>query len=272
MTLANLFTVGPPKTASTWLYACFSEHPQVASSSTDSIRYFDNLYHRGFQWYHAHFDQAKPASVTLDPTPSYIWSQQAPGRLVDYNPNAKVIVGLRNPVDRAFSHYWHVRKQDLVRWRFDQVLDNANMFEMFLQPGFVSDKIHFFTENLPAGHVHLFWFEDLAADPAGELRRMFQFAGVDPSFQPAKLHRKVNVAGARQTLPRRALNKAGRMAFGERFDELARRSWLLGRMSGKQEYFAGVPASIRPELIDVYRREIDELERITGACLDAWRE
>lgn len=272
MNRVNLFLAGPPKTASTWLYYCLSEHPDIVSSPTDSIRYFDNLFHRSEAWYHGHFPQEAHATARLDPTPSYVWSPVAPQRIVDYNPQARVIIGLRNPVERAFSHYWHVRKQDLVRWRFDQVLDNANMFEMFLQPGFISDKIQFFNEHLPEGHVHLFWFDDLAADPVGELQRMFQFAGVDTSFQPSKLHRKVNVAGARQTLPKRTLNKLGRIAFGERFDELARRSWLLGRMSGKQEYLAGVPESIRPELIDVYRGELDALEDITGARLDNWRK
>jgi hypothetical protein len=249
-----------------------SQHPDIASSPTDSIRYFDNLFHRGETWYHSHFPQDVHAPARLDPTPSYVWSPHAPQRIVEYNPKARVIIGLRNPVERAFSHYWHVRKQDLVRWRFDQVLDNANMFEMFLQSSFVSDKIKFFQDHLPDGHVHLFWFDDLSANPAGELWRMFEFAQVDPKFQPALLHRKVNVAGARQTLPRRALNKLGRVTFGERFEDLARRSWIFRWMSGKEEYLDGVPASIRPELIDVYRREIDALERITGACLDAWRK
>lgn len=273
----SLFHLGPPKTATTWLYKCLREHPQIVTTPLDRVHYFDLHHVRGDDWYHAQFQPGQGASeeaTWFDPTYSYICSPRAAERIAAYNPDARLMVCLRDPVDRAFSHYWHLKKntQCPKEVDFGDALTHYNTFATWVEHGFVGIGLRWFLEHFPREQLHVMLFEDLNRDPDGEFAKICRFAGIDETFVPPSLHRKVNVAGARATFLGRLSNRASRRLFGkERLDRTRDSSALVRWLSGKSEYLRGIDPAIEAELRAICEPEIVEMERLTGLDLSHWR-
>ncbi len=111
--LPDFIVAGAQKSGTTSLWAYLSEHPNVTPPMTKEMSFFDVNFHRGLNWYRMHFpvnetrSLAPPTSVSLtgESTAYYMFHPLAAQRIADTSPNIKIILLLRNPIDRAFSHY-----------------------------------------------------------------------------------------------------------------------------------------------------------------------
>lgn len=113
--LPDFYIIGAAKCGTTSLYQYLIRHPYVHPGIGKEIHYFEELYYRGENWYRACFPfkfqkyffklNQKNDLITGDSTPRYIDHPYVPRRIKELTPNAKFIVMLRNPIDRAFSHY-----------------------------------------------------------------------------------------------------------------------------------------------------------------------
>src|SRR5574338_133116 len=90
------------------LYSYITRHPMVVPALQKETDFFDRYYKNGFDWYNTHF---KDNVFTGEATPSYFWNPHAPKRMKEYNPNLKIILILRNPVDMAYSKYVQQRNR-----------------------------------------------------------------------------------------------------------------------------------------------------------------
>lgn len=266
----DIFHVGPPKTATTWVYQCMKEHPEVAVTARDTVHYYDMFYSYGEDWYEKQFATDSPDLKRLDATPSYIQSAKAIERLTRENPQTKIIICLRDPVERAFSHYWHLKKKGEISYRFDKILDNYTLFSLWLEPGLFSYNLQLLMRNVPAERIHVMHYEQLEKDSSGALRKLFRFCEVDENFVPSVLNERVNVAGPRQTLLHRIGYKLSKGLFGTRVDQGA--GGITRLLSGKKEYFEGVTPELRRKLAVICEPEIAELERLLEVDLSAWRQ
>lgn len=108
----DFLIVGVMKGGTTSLFRYLSRHPQILPPFRKEIKYFDCNYFKGENWYQAHFPLKKKftdgSKLTGEATPYYIFHPQAPQRIADALPEAKIIILLRNPVDRAYSHHQHM--------------------------------------------------------------------------------------------------------------------------------------------------------------------
>lgn len=105
--LPDFLIIGAQKCGTTYLYEKLVEHPQVLSALTKEVHFFDNAYHEGEAWYRGHFPGKGGDDITGEASPYYIVHPHAARRVRDTAPNAKLILLLRNPVNRAYSHYHH---------------------------------------------------------------------------------------------------------------------------------------------------------------------
>ncbi|HET6724737.1 MAG TPA: sulfotransferase domain-containing protein [Gammaproteobacteria bacterium] len=112
----------------TYLYA----HPQIAAGTHKEIFYFTGRYRNGLRWYQSHFPlsrttkRAQPNKkliLTGEATPDYIFDPRAPERIAACLPNVKLIVLLRDPVARAYSHYHHSIKWKMERLSFAEAIE-----------------------------------------------------------------------------------------------------------------------------------------------------
>ena len=254
MKVPNLFVPGFQKTATTWLHRCFLEHPDIFVPQEDGIHYFTINYHRGEDWYNRFFADYNGESVIADTTPSYArfsWSRE---RLAAFNPNAKILVVLRNPIERAFSHYWHEKKKRTINWNFSDVLtNNVDIFDSWVATGFYSHHIEALWQLFSADRVKIAVYDDLVADPKDYVQDIFSFLEVDASFEPTVLREKLNVGARRPPYKQQILH----LLRGK-----PRRS--------PTEYIHGINLNVRRELKQIYKPEIGKLQRLTNRDFSHW--
>jgi hypothetical protein len=103
--MPSFVIVGAMKAGTTFLHRTLALHPQVRDPWRKEIHFFDQNYARGLDWYRAYFPHEEPGCITGEGTPSYMFHPTAAARIMETLPTAKVIAVLRDPTERAISHY-----------------------------------------------------------------------------------------------------------------------------------------------------------------------
>ena len=108
---------------STSLFRHLGAHPGVHESARKETHFFDRFYDRGWDWYEAQLGEPPPGAVVFEATPAYLSSSEAVERLAADLPDAHLVVTLRDPVDRAHSHYWMLREREHEQLPFDAAVE-----------------------------------------------------------------------------------------------------------------------------------------------------
>lgn len=121
----QFMVIGAEKSGTTSLYHYLNQHPQFLPSIEKELDFFDIEFNRGIDWYLAHFPPipAQHNFVTGEVSANYIYSQKSPQRIWDVFPQLKLIVILRNPVERAISRYHMLLKQGSPKQPFEQAIN-----------------------------------------------------------------------------------------------------------------------------------------------------
>ena len=126
MRAANLFCIGCPKSGTTTLFKILCQHSQIHTPKFKEPFFFNNSnYQNGIDWYaNTYYDDIKNEKWILDFTPSYLYSDEALFRINEYSKgkDLKFIVMLRNPVERAYSHYLHTLRDGLEDLDFNDAI------------------------------------------------------------------------------------------------------------------------------------------------------
>jgi hypothetical protein len=143
-TLPDFVIIGAQKCGTTFLYQLLVQHPQVKPAFAKEIHYFDLNFRKGDNWYRSYFPlQMRNGRkyITGEASPYYLFHPHAPRRASAIVPDAKLIVLLRNPVDRAYSHYQHQVKHVEGEARETLTFEEAIEAEERILPGEVRKMI-----------------------------------------------------------------------------------------------------------------------------------
>lgn len=124
--LPSYIIVGTMKGGTTSMYAYLCMHPNVCSASAKEVHYFDFNYTRGMSWYKMHFPLKKnilPGHITGEASPYYLAHPCVPERIYKVLPEVRLIAILRNPIERAYSHYQHNRRLKVEPFTFEDALE-----------------------------------------------------------------------------------------------------------------------------------------------------
>ncbi len=225
--LPSFIIVGAQKAGTSSLFGCLAQHPHLSPAFTKEIHFFDgglnpdeDTYARGSAWYRGHFPTRAPESPvrTFECSPDYICNPLVPGRIHDLIPRAKLIMMLRNPTERAISHYFHTKRRghdeplpigEALRAeekRLEPILKNQDYkSEVFLHQaykyrGLYRSQLERFGQLFPPEQTLVLNSEEFFAGPREVLPRVFEFVGVEPTFQVGDL-RPRNVGGTRREVP-----------------------------------------------------------------------
>lgn len=103
--------IGAQRAGTTSLYEWLSAHPRVAPARKKELHFFDTHYYRGARWYRSNFPVKQSGRVTGEASPYMLFHPLAPARAAETLPGeTRFVVLLRDPVERAISHYWHSRR------------------------------------------------------------------------------------------------------------------------------------------------------------------
>ncbi len=279
--IPNFFLVGCQKTASTWLHRCFQEHPEIYVPDSDSIHFFTINYYKGIEWYKKFYQDYSGQKVVGDTTSSYIRDYDAPERIASFNPDAKILISLRNPIERAFSHFWHEKAKGKIAFEFDEVLQNYDLYQNYIVSGFYSQHIKRYLTFFPEDKIFITLFEELKENPDRFITRIFEFLEVDTNFKPSILNKAVNKASA---YPKQFIEDVHYNGYKNKFYNAIKNNLHLGKIyrfikrrlpennkkKTETEYLTGVDPYIREQLSSIYREDIINLQLLLKRNLAEW--
>lgn len=273
--LPEFLIVGPQKCATTWLYDCLYDHPDVLMPETDSVQYFDMNYQREEQWYRGHFTQYDGESVVGEETASYIRSEMAPKRIAETIPDAKLIFILRNPIDRAFSHWWHEKSKNKHSFDFEEVLENFDLYQNWIVPGLYHRHLMRFSEYFPEEQIKICFFDDLVENDKQYVQDVYSFLDINDEYIPSLINQKVNQGrfrGIGQTFVYNIIvstyKKIAPKPAIEAVRPLHRR--IRKSLASRTEYEEGMDEDIRERLEERFVNDIRDLSDYTGRDLAHW--
>ncbi|MEH6911817.1 MAG: sulfotransferase domain-containing protein [Oceanicoccus sp.] len=199
--LPNFLILGTQKGGSTSLYDHIGLHPDVAVSPRKEINYFSNEHQRGEYWYRMFFP-FKSSSLTFcgEASPAYIINPYAAGRIRELIPDCRLIVLLRNPAERAISHYYHSFKKgretlplmDALQQESTRIDDEwatilrdknyssrtHNVYS-YCQRGKYADQLQRYFEHFERDQILIIDSDDFFSQPQKTMRLVFNFVGVN---------------------------------------------------------------------------------------------
>lgn len=126
MMLPNFLCIGAPKSGTTSLYDVLKQHKDVFLPSFKEPHFFDSdeSWNKGVAWYQSSYYAKASHQCVGDFTPTYLSNNLAPGRIQEVLGNqVKFVVILRNPIDRAYSHYLHTQRDQHEKLSFSEALE-----------------------------------------------------------------------------------------------------------------------------------------------------
>ena len=205
----DFFIIGAPKAGTTSLYHYLDEHLEVEMSSQKEPDYFsdDALQEQGMYYGKNRIDTldkynnlfVKPqAKLRGEGSVSYFFYDDVPNKIKKYNPDSKIIIMLRNPIDRAFSHYLMDYRLGLVSESFEDIVKkNSNhkyahlFYQQYIQVGEYANQLKRYLNVFNRENILLIDYEDFKKDVAGVVNKTYLFLGVNDDFQ-SNLNKKHN--------------------------------------------------------------------------------
>jgi hypothetical protein len=212
-TLPDALIIGAQRCGTSSLYKYLGRHPNVAPSLRKEIEYFSIDYGRGPAWYRAHFatearrvvaGRFRGAFATFEATPDYLLDPRAPARAANDVPDAKLIAMLRDPVERAVSHYHHNRRlgheplslEEAVRTENERI--GGELALMDADPGYravvyrrfsyvtrgrYAEQLERWLEHYPRDRLLVLRSADLFTKPSETFARIVEFLEL-PEWEP----------------------------------------------------------------------------------------
>src|SRR5918994_1595947 len=203
--LPSVLIIGAQKGGTTSLFNYLIQHPKVLPPVSKEIHYFDLQYARGHRWYRGCFPLARhlqQGSVTLEASPYYLFHPLVARRAAELLPDVTVVALLRNPIDRALSHYHHEVRGGREALSLEEALDReaerlaGEEERLVSQPDYYSYNHHRYAytrrglyleqlrrweQHFPRSQMLIIQSERLFADPVGTTAAVYRAMGV-PSY------------------------------------------------------------------------------------------
>jgi hypothetical protein len=244
--LPGAIIAGAQKAGTTSLFGYLAGHPQCLRPLTKEVNYFDQNHFRGERWYRMHFPRGtmderrrrrgQAAALGIDASPHYMFDSGVAARVRRLLPDAKAIFLLRNPVNRAYSHYHHeVRRgrehkafEECIELEVEQQTEGGRTSQplSYLTRGVYVDQLCNWRDHFPAEQMLIVEAERMFRSPREVLEQVLAFLGLDPwtprefgNLNPGRYHTPLALA-ARQRAQRYFASHNERLFefLGERYD------------------------------------------------------
>lgn len=250
--LPNFLIVGSMKCGTSALFRGVVNHDDVFGASGKELHYFDRNYDKGPEWYMAHFADHGGATAVGEGTP-YLSDDPSMERIVNDLPHARMVAIVRQPVDRAYSHYWHNRRRGREERPFVEAFtvdaespEAIGPWMNYWRLGTYAKYLRGLADGVGAEQLLVLLSEDLRDDRHATLAAAWRHIGVDPER-------------GRLEVPERSIWKKALRAS---------KNLVKGR-SGDRSYPPLDPAT-RNELTEMYRDDILDLQDFLKRDLSSW--
>lgn len=210
--LPSAFLIGGSKCGTSSLYTHLEQHPDLCVSKPKEPMYFEAEFDRGAAYYfNRYFSHWRGQRVVVDARVGHLYLPYIPKRLFEYNRDARLLVLLRNPAERAVSSWWHWYSRGLESLSFKEAVaadleriragyrlarpkeqalhertsseSGRGMFRTYVDAGYYHEQLCRYLEFFPREQLRVMLLDDLARDPQSVVMETLDFLGArrDPA-------------------------------------------------------------------------------------------
>jgi hypothetical protein len=272
-TLPDFLIVGAMRCGTTSLSNFLSRQPRIGVARGKELHYFDRHHVLGLAWYAQHFEELGKAIVG-EATPNYLYKAEVPRRIADEIPNAKLVAILRDPVQRAESHYWHrVARADeplpmleALEAENERLAEPARTFPehvAYVDRSRYGEQLRRYQQWFPVDQMRIIILEEVDRNPVEQMTSLLRWLDPGcprPDLTPTMWPRRDN----------------SHMRFrSQRLRKLVRRvPGIAGRAIGSVNAVRQAYPAIDPEAEAFIRSRLRDdrrvLEEVLGRSIDVW--
>jgi len=280
--------IGAEKAGTTKIADLLAAHPNICLSEPKEVHYFNEKlgynhqfinqnYGKSLAWYEKHFAHAKKGQLVGEFSTGYLPDLEAPKNIHTLFPNIRLIVCLRNPVDRAYSQYIMYRYYFKAESReFDETVRNE---AEYVEKGLYEEQLKRYLQYFSKDQLHIIVLEEFKKNSDEVLKKLYQFVGVDETFVPDNLKEKSNAAKAIKSpfvsklmgwfsAVMVALKLSSVLTY---LKEIGLKKLVMKFNTDKVEY-APMTAETKSFLQLQFLDDINRLEKLINKDLSAWKK
>ena len=276
--LPNLIVIGAARSGTSSLYYYLAHHPEVTMSRRKELRFFGDRYSRwdrGVDWYEAQFDGAD-TPVRGEASPQYTrypMRKQVPEQMCQVVPDARLIYLVRDPIERIVSAYVDAYSSRRARGAFAQAI-RTKLGQQWLAESSYHHQLERFLAHYPREQILVIATEELRDHRRETLGAVFEFVGVDPTFESARF----DILRNQSSELRRIEGPAWVTKRGMRPKSTGRIPWDV-RARVKRALYAPwllpvqrpeLEPSVRRELVERFAPEMERFQALTGKRFEQW--
>jgi len=279
--------LGTGKAGSTWIADMLSKHPDICMSNPKEIHYF-NTNHPSFKkyknpnknfsisWFNNHFSHCSSYQLIGEFSTGYLHDPDAAQNIYSHFPNAKLIVCLRNPIDRAYSQYWMQYNyfKDELNTSFEEAIANE---PCYLERGLYYQHLQRFLQYFNQSQLHIVFIEDIHKHPQYVLNHLYDFLDIRSDYIPNEIFEKSNSTQAMKfkfivDLMRNTSNlllkyRLGWVLYGLKKIGIKH---LLKEINSTSYSYPPMNQDTRIKLQQYYKKDIYNLEKLLNKDLSHW--
>lgn len=298
----DFICIGAAKSATTTLHELIKSHPELSVPSTKEAPYFsdDNVYYRGLEWYtQANFSGSNPNTLWGTLTPQYMIGQgditpdTVAQRIKNDLPNVKIIVLIRHPIERAFSHYRMLLRNGHEKRSFEQavndILAGNTKLDNYEDPDSnyilcseYGKILQSYYARFPKSNILVLTTDQLKQNPGQTLENIFSFLQIDTSYRPDNIGQQSRKGGSS---PRIKFLTPG-FLYQIPMVKKVWRNYIPQPIRKRAEYVINLwntkpdneklssSSSVYKKLVDYFDGDIKLLSRLTGNKItwDDWKK
>jgi len=289
----DFFVVGAARCGTTSLYNYLNQHPQIYLPNIKELNYFSNVeskdysvykkpyknehYHtkiiKSYDIYKGLFESANDNQVKGDISPSYFWDMQTAQRIFEHNPNAKIIISLRNPVYRAFSHYImnfgighekHNSFDEALKAKRKPIWGGGNLY---LELSSYYDPVISYYKLFKKENIHLLIFEDWTENKDETLFEIFDFLDVKNQFMVNHSVKHNEKVAYKNIKTLNLLRTRFIKSFLELFVSTRTKDHLKGKLFNKNDFNIKLDPDLKIKLKEYFKNDVQQLQEFLGISL-----
>jgi Sulfotransferase domain len=288
--LPNCFVLGAQKSASTFVARCLEDHPEVFIPSHE-VRFFENPVYlqTPMEKLEKVLEKGNGKPIIAIKRPELLSLPECAPRLAKHCPEAKLVAVLRHPVERAISGYYHYMDWMLVPFveierGIPAIINNESeksyrRARNVIDFGFYYKHLSHYLNYFRRDQIHIELFDDLKSDPLAAIHRIYKFLGVDDEYVPKSLNsrpfaaiysmprlrfRSIRFIYRKHPYTKRELVRVGLKWVVLSLDFLFLKPFFSSNKPRLSDGLGKV-------LIDLYRDDIENLEKLLGRDLTIWK-
>ncbi|WP_171173145.1 sulfotransferase [Ruegeria sp. HKCCD8929] len=264
----DFLIIGAAKCATTWLQRSLEQNPAIHMPGPE-LHYFSREYHRGSHWFRDQFDPNDATRLIGEKSNSYLTQPEAAGRIARDCPGVKLILQMRDPVQRAYSDYCMLFRRGEVSGDIRRYLDpDIAAEERFLNDGRYAHHLRRFYDLFPSEDILLLAYEDIRTAPLDQLSKVSRHVGFGDELRPPVQQRikdkeaPVVPLGLRQVLA----------PFRPVLDPI-RHSWPLRTLRGavaRKVAYPPLPTDIAGKMTEFYLKDVEQLRAYNPEVCRPW--